>query len=168
MTEPTPQKSRQRKAAALLWAGGIAAVFFLLLAAIATPKFVSFQCRSKQSEAKGNLKALFVAEEAFFSKNGAYSDDFTAIGFNARGGNRYVFGLMTMAGGHSFKVNNPSSQLAAQLATYNVSALLAGTTAGPSGFKAFAVGNIDSDDTLDFWAISEKNQLTNATSDCAE
>ena len=29
-----------------------------LLAAIAFPNFVKFQCRSKQSESKGNLKAV--------------------------------------------------------------------------------------------------------------
>ena len=36
-----------------------------ILAAIAIPNFVKFQCRSKQSEAKGNLKALYVAEESY-------------------------------------------------------------------------------------------------------
>ena len=36
-----------------------------ILAAIAIPNFVKFQCRSKQSEAKTNLKALYVAEEAY-------------------------------------------------------------------------------------------------------
>lgn len=35
------------------------------LGAMAIPNFIKFQCRSKQSEAKANLKALFAAEETY-------------------------------------------------------------------------------------------------------
>jgi prepilin-type N-terminal cleavage/methylation domain-containing protein len=37
-----------------------------ILAAIAIPNFIKFQARSKQSEAKANLKAMFTAEKAFY------------------------------------------------------------------------------------------------------
>ena len=43
-----------------------------ILAAIAIPNFIKFQCRSKQSEAKSNLKALFVAEESYRAEYEAY------------------------------------------------------------------------------------------------
>src|SRR5260370_3924650 len=36
-----------------------------ILAAIAIPNFIKFQARSKQSEAKANLKASFTAEKAY-------------------------------------------------------------------------------------------------------
>ena len=44
-----------------------------ILAAIAVPNFIKFQCRSKQSEAKGNLKALYVSQESTRAENDAYS-----------------------------------------------------------------------------------------------
>src|SRR5256885_13684030 len=43
-----------------------------ILAAIAIPNFVKFQCRSKQSEAKGNMKAMYVAEESYRSEFDTY------------------------------------------------------------------------------------------------
>ena len=43
-----------------------------ILAAIAIPNFVKFQCRSKQSEAKGNLKAIYVAEESYRAERDHY------------------------------------------------------------------------------------------------
>src|SRR5437763_16660626 len=43
-----------------------------ILAAIAIPNFVKFQCRSKQSESKGNMKAFYVAEESYRSEFDSY------------------------------------------------------------------------------------------------
>src|SRR6187401_1374040 len=63
-----------------------------ILAAIAVPNFIKFQCRSKQSEAKGNLKALFVSEEAYRAEGDVYiaiSEPGTAtneMGFEPKGG----------------------------------------------------------------------------------
>ena len=56
-----------------------------ILAAIAIPNFVKFQCRSKQSEAKANLRSLAVAEESYFAEKGEYSRDPAAIGFAPTG-----------------------------------------------------------------------------------
>jgi type IV pilus assembly protein PilA len=56
-----------------------------VLAAIAVPNFMQFQCRSKQSEAKGNLKALFVSEESHRADRDTYSADIATIGFAPRG-----------------------------------------------------------------------------------
>lgn len=52
-----------------------------MMAAIAIPNFVKFQCRSKQSEAKGNLKALYFGEESHRATNQTYSSDPAALGF---------------------------------------------------------------------------------------
>jgi len=45
-----------------------------ILAAIAVPNFVKFQCRSKQSEARGNLKAMYVAQESYKAEYDSYGD----------------------------------------------------------------------------------------------
>ena len=44
-----------------------------ILAAIAIPNFVKFQCRSKQSEAKGNIKALYTSMESYRAEMGGGS-----------------------------------------------------------------------------------------------
>lgn len=56
-----------------------------ILAAIAIPKFMSFQARAKQSEAKTNLVHVHAAEIAYFAEHNGYIDDFNAIGFGVTG-----------------------------------------------------------------------------------
>jgi type IV pilus assembly protein PilA len=43
-----------------------------ILAAIAIPNFVKFQCRAKQSEAKAGLRLLVVAEETYRAEQDHY------------------------------------------------------------------------------------------------
>ena|GEM_PF-749688 len=65
-------------------------------AAIAIPNFVKFQCRSKQSEAKGNLKVLYVAEEVSRAEVDTYSTDPKAIEFTPRGQKlRYTYTILS-------------------------------------------------------------------------
>ena len=44
-----------------------------ILAAIAIPNFVKFQCRSKQTEARSSLKAIYTAEEAYRAEYDSYT-----------------------------------------------------------------------------------------------
>jgi type IV pilus assembly protein PilA len=44
-----------------------------ILAAIAIPNFIRFQARSKQAEAKTNMKAIFTGERAFYAEKDRYS-----------------------------------------------------------------------------------------------
>ena len=44
-----------------------------ILAAIAIPNFVKFQCRSKQTEARSSLKAIYTAEEAYRAEYDTYT-----------------------------------------------------------------------------------------------
>ena len=114
-----------------------------ILAAIAIPNFVKFQCRSKQSEAKGNLKAFFVSEESYRAENDTYialsTTDVTttnAIGFQPKGTKiRYDY----------------SSSVTAS------NAFIA-TGAVKSGFT----NEIPSDN----WTINQDNVLTNNTNGC--
>jgi type IV pilus assembly protein PilA len=62
-----------------------------ILAAIAIPNFMKFQARSKQGEAKANLKSFFTTERSFFQEKDRYSADFREVGFAPERGNRYAY-----------------------------------------------------------------------------
>ncbi len=64
-----------------------------VLAAIAIPNFIKFQCRSKQSEAKANLKGLYTSERAFQAEMNRWSESFQEIGFQPEPGTRYNYCL---------------------------------------------------------------------------
>src|SRR3974390_1196322 len=62
-----------------------------ILAAIAIPNFIRFQAKSKQSEAKTNLKAIFTAQKSYYGERDGYSTSFAMMGFNTEQGNRYNY-----------------------------------------------------------------------------
>ena len=62
-----------------------------ILAAIAIPNFIKFQARSKQSEAKANLKAMFTAEKAFLQEKDRFSSYVGEVGFAPERNNRYAY-----------------------------------------------------------------------------
>src|SRR4051794_29467549 len=62
-----------------------------LLAAIALPNFARYQARSKQSEAKVNLKAMFTAQKAFVSERDRFSTLAAEMGFSPERNNRYAY-----------------------------------------------------------------------------
>ncbi len=70
-----------------------------ILAAIAIPQFIRFQARSKQSEAKTNLKAVFTGQRAKFSERERYSTRPGEVGFAPERGNRYLYDFGPAAGG---------------------------------------------------------------------
>ena len=115
-----------------------------ILAAIAIPNFVKFQCRSKQSEAKGNLKALYVAQESYRAEFDTYLANCgtscvaatNEIGFQAKGQKiRYTYG-------------NTATGTTAFLAT--------------AGAKTAFAGELGTDT----WTISEANDVTNTVNGC--
>lgn len=67
-----------------------------ILAAIAIPNFIKFQARSKQSEAKTNLKGMWQAQKSWFGEKDSY-DNWTIIGWKPERGNRYRY-LSPIAG----------------------------------------------------------------------
>src|SRR5258708_16134451 len=62
-----------------------------ILAAIAIPNFIKFQARSKQGEAKANLKSLFTAQRSYFQEKDKYLNTITDIGFGPERGNSYAY-----------------------------------------------------------------------------
>jgi hypothetical protein len=65
--------------------------------------FMRQPCRSKQSEAKGNLKALYVAEESYRAELDAYVTDQQALGWTAKGARiRYAY-FVKVASSNAFE-----------------------------------------------------------------
>jgi type IV pilus assembly protein PilA len=120
-----------------------------ILAAIAIPNFLKFQAKSKQSEAKTNLKAVFTAQTAYFGENNSYGS-FASINYIPVG-TRFLY---------SYLSGTDNTGLVP---------VLAPPTATPAwdnvSFLAVAVGNIDNDPAFDEWTINEGNILTNTQND---
>lgn len=97
-----------------------------LLAAIAIPNFLKFQARSKQSEAKANLKGFYTAEKAYYQNSDAFCQSMTVIGFNPERGNRYYYDF-----GASSALNGATSG-------YQLRSTATTPVAGSAGFGGFA------------------------------
>lgn len=66
-----------------------------ILAVIAIPNFLKFQCKSKQSEAGTNLGGLFTAEKSFYAIYNSYTTDVNIIHWTLIAGcPRYVYGFV--------------------------------------------------------------------------
>jgi type IV pilus assembly protein PilA len=145
-----------------------------ILAAIAIPNFIKFQARSKQSEAKANLKAMFTAEKAFFQEKDRFSGFVGEVGFAPERNNRYSYFI---AGTQTYDDRNGTQASTGTTANaieadafkgYTVSATaltcpgtlgITTSTTAPNSFVGEAVGNIDSDSTLDIWSISTDGRV---------
>ena len=148
-----------------------------ILAAIAIPNFLAYQARSRQSEARTNLGAVFVSEVAYFGENNMYSS-FNTIGYTLAGAtNRYTY-RSPAAAGNGASTNNQGTDL---FATNAGSAVAGGTIEAEAGvvtsaaqlpvggvagqFTATATGNADGDATLDHWYINDVKQIINDRND---
>lgn len=162
---------------AVLIGGGLSILCCLgSVAAIAVPNFYKFNRRSIQSEVKTNLKGAFTAEKAYFAEKDTYSESLEQVGFIPDRGNRYRYYLsargdmlipgMPDGGWHSNVAADLKKDLLTGNATLQASvpaALLAdtgirGTCPGPCNITIVAVGNLDSDPTVDVWSISTEDR----------
>lgn len=154
-----------------------------ILAAIAIPNFVRFQARSKQSEAKVNLKSSFTAEKAYFAEKDTYSNFGNLIGFAPEQGNRYRYEMIATCGslwarpgsattgydciGHDtarFGSTVPTAG-AATLALTSGNAPASGAagvggTCPSCGVTVKAYGNVDNDSLADLWVISTSDMTS--------
>ncbi|WHZ15939.1 MAG: hypothetical protein OJF52_002785 [Nitrospira sp.] len=152
-----------------------------ILAAIAIPNFLRYQAKSRQSEAKTNLGAIFVAETAYLSEQSRYGS-FSEIGYALAGTtNRYTYrspapGGNAPSGGAVYTVGmtTPYDQIscgapAGCTASSDAAPAVpsnASTAAGAVGFTASAVASIDNDPTIDGWSVNDvKGGLTQAVPD---
>jgi type IV pilus assembly protein PilA len=140
-----------------------------ILAAIAIPNFIKFQARSKQSEAKANMKAMFTAEKAFFQEKDRFSSLVGEVGFSPERNNRYNYYLdaaavldtrtgttaqtgtqATAISADTFKGYTATVTLPTPVTDCGATAI--GRTA--TDFTGAAQGNIDTDTIYDVWTIS--------------
>jgi type IV pilus assembly protein PilA len=148
-----------------------------ILAAIAIPNFIKFQARSKQSEAKANLKASFTAEKAYIQEKDAFSTVIAIVGFAPERNNRYAYFLdsvtptLTDRSGTAETVPAGANGIGVDTFRYGAGAAqtytastctttpamatgITGTAPGPWNWTGMARGNIDTDATIDMWTIS--------------
>src|SRR3990172_6344732 len=137
-----------------------------ILAAIAIPNFLKFQAKSKQSEAKTNLKAIYTAQTGYFGENNTYNT-FDRINWTPVGTARYTYDLGTDNG-----IATPPPGAGSSFLIAGVPALATGDFAssparlvGSTSFIAGAIGNIDNDTTKDEWTINDNNALVNTAND---
>jgi len=145
-----------------------------ILAAIAIPNFIAYQAKSKQSEAKVSLGAIFTSAVAYQAESQnpqSYAPNLiTAIGWQPSGSPRYSFWYGTgvnAAGASTATATFQGSSTATTPCNVTVVPASGGFTvaATAAGFTAGANGNIDGDVSCDHWFISDQRNLTNALND---
>jgi type IV pilus assembly protein PilA len=148
-----------------------------ILAAIAIPNFLKFQAKSKTSEARTNLGAIFTGQTSYFGEANRYGD-FTNIGWGPTGTPKYHYTLNGAAtGSTNINIGADSSALTAPTWTGNFNGATSGgvpingttpnldLTTGNSHYTAGAVGQIDNDPASDAWEINENRILIWTDSD---
>jgi type IV pilus assembly protein PilA len=111
-----------------------------ILAAIAIPNFVKFQLRSKTSEAKVNIKAIVVAEDAYYAEFGTYVANLDSLGGVAPTGRKYTWGAAAVVRpGFDLVGWEPAGDV------YYGYAVAIGATVPPTTFTADAMGDLDTD-----------------------
>jgi len=167
-----------------------------ILAAIAIPNFVKFQARSKQSEAKANLKAMFTAEKAYAAEKDKFSNLTGEIGFSPERNNRYAYfvgpGAVLTKRSDATGLEQPTSAdtgieydafkygaaaPSAFLPAINLVGVAPCTsnlgtpgiftdTLGSPQWSGQAQGQIDNDITYDLWTISTANRQASSAATC--
>ncbi len=126
-----------------------------ILAAIAIPNFLKFQAKSKQSEAKTNLKAIFTAETAYFGELNSFGS-LAAVNYKPEGTVAKMI--------YAFSVDGGATTMGAAAVAgsdWTNSGLTDGDGDGKfESFSAAANGNVDNDTDVDTWFINDVNQLT--------
>jgi len=143
-----------------------------ILAAIAIPNFLKFQAKSKQSEAKSNLAAIFTGQTSYFGEFNNYSN-FTAINWSPSGTPRYRYtlggwgapdnaliigagGTIAVPGSWTGNLNNVTASDGTEMNT----AFLAPTIDNTNKlFTAGSGGVISNNGKTDAWSINQKRQL---------
>jgi len=156
-----------------------------ILAAVAIPNFLRFQAKSRQSEARANLSAIYSAQKSFRAEWDMYFGDLPETGYFPEGIFRYEHGFsmnvaMTPsnytgaigAGSMGAQFNTIligcGNGVAAAVTKFMGSqtwecgvvrnpapALPAPALANGSMFTAIAIGNLDDDPVLDYWSVDE-------------
>ena len=124
-----------------------------ILAALAIPDFMKMLAKSKQSEAKTNLGAIFTGQVAYHGEKNTYGSTFNMVAWAPEGQNLYNYYMEAQS--IATKKGDPNDACNAD----------AGSGATQASFTAVANGNVDNDDTCDIWYVNDKKDLKNPTND---
>ncbi|MGE5699608.1 MAG: type IV pilin protein [Deltaproteobacteria bacterium] len=125
----------------------IVVAIIAILAAIAIPNFLKFVGKTRRSEVKYNLEAIYKAEISWFGEYNTFSNDFTTIRWKPEG-TIYFYTFSVGAGTEGKAIaSNPMPGAATPSAT-------------TTGFSAYGWGNIDSDGIIDVWHINDRKILS--------
>jgi len=162
-----------------------------ILAAIAIPNYLHFQCRSKQAEAKSGLGALFISEKTFISEHNSYGTDLIYVNWQPEGAPMYLYGFnatsypsaapdVAMSAWSPGRNNTADSSVVGSPIRYKTTKMvnlngvaftgpsLPATACNGQAFIIGAVGDINPDTALgyDRWTIDDHRQMTNISNDC--
>jgi len=126
----------------------IVVAIIAILAAIAIPNFMRFVAKTKRSEVKYNLEAIFKTEISWFGEYNYFSTKFSEIRWRPDGTIYY----------YTFNVGDPSEMYGLGQAAPGGMPVTPG--ADSLSFSACAWGNIDTDLTVDAWYINDRKELT--------
>ena len=149
-----------------------------VLATIAIPRLMSYRVRALQSEAKAHLGFIAKGERAYFAERDAYTDDLALLNISISGAPRYLYGFTTDAlpaasgrndtaklkatgGGGSYDTAHMVDGFGVLLAESD----LPTAPVTKETFLIGAVGNADTDPTLDQWTMDSDGIMANVTND---
>ena len=120
------------------------AITFILsigvIVAIMIPSFFRFQAKALQSEARVNLRIIYNLQMEFYNQNNRYARSFEELDWSPVGKTRYAYFLTKES---SIQPEDRLYELPRGVEAY----------VDEYGFQIIAVGNIDSDKSLDVWMI---------------
>src|SRR5205823_3486647 len=93
---PTSTSTRSRRVNRKGWilvVTGVALAGCAGLGVTTLHNLMTFECKSRASEAKTNLSGLFTAEKSFFGEYGVYSSDLVTVNWSPDGSPGYVYGF---------------------------------------------------------------------------
>lgn len=128
---------------------------------VVIPAFFSFGAKSKESEAKQNLGAIFTCQVAYFGEYDTYAggpEAFKLVNWAPEGKNHYSYylGEENIASRKGYPVT---------LELDNNWPLTMRPEVSDTGFTAIAIGNVDSDDCPDVWLINDTKVLDHIIND---
>ena len=137
-------------------------LYILLLAILAYVSFFRFESYRKDSEARTNLGAIYVAQTAYFSDANTYASGpnaFDLMNWSPAGQTRYAY----FSGDQI--ILNKLPGVPEEIRSGEVWPIHIKPRATENGFIALAVGNWDNDDFLDVWMINDNKELIHLLED---
>lgn len=143
----------------------IVVAIIAILAGIAIPRFLAYQAKTRQTEAKVGLGGIHTSAMSYFAEGNTYVvSPLALLGFQLAGASQYDFYYGGTA--PSLKITPVSGGASAPCDVAPTAVPLPDMSV--SGFTASAIGNVDSDPTCDEWAINDARILTNGRNDVTQ